>query len=159
MLNASSSTLWEHFVDSQDSPNRGTYNHASGGPLTILSQYVVGIAPTTPGWKAFTLRPQLGPLKTLAATVPTPFGDIRVTMQRTEKQFRIELDSPSGTSATVCLPKPAGGDWQRIRVNEVVVWAGQKAVSPAVTGARHLAAEPQFHRLEVPAGHCSILAD
>jgi hypothetical protein len=160
MLHDHSTTLWENFGDGNALPGSGTHNHAwSGGFLTILSQYAAGLSPTTPGWKTFTVRPQLGMLNTVAASVSTATGDIRVAIQRAEKPFSIELDSPADTRATVCLPKPASGDWQRIRVNDAVVWAGNKAVLSAATPARHLAAEPQFHRLEIPAGHFTILAD
>jgi len=160
MLGEDISTLWENFGGGEDRADRGTYNHAwSGGPLTILSQYATGLAPTTPGWKTFAVRPQLGSLNTITSSVSTPSGDIRIALQRAVKQFRIDLDSPSGTLATVHLPKPANGDWQRIRVNDDVVWTAKKAPSPASASVRHLAVEPQFHRLEIPGGHWVILAD
>jgi hypothetical protein len=153
-------TLWEGWGIGKEGYGGGTINHAwTGGPLTIMSQYFAGIAPTSAGFATYRIRPQMGALKTISANVVTMKCDIRVTMQRGDKQFRIELDSPAGTRPTVCLPKPASGDWQRIRVNDVVVWDGKTAIRPASTKARHLSAEPQFYRLEVPVGHCTILAD
>ncbi|TSA32038.1 MAG: glycoside hydrolase [Verrucomicrobiaceae bacterium] len=156
MLDDNISTLWENFGGGEDRASRGTYNHAwSGGPLTILSQYAAGLAPTTPGWKTFSVRPHMGTLKDIAASVSTSTGDIRVAIQRTVKQFRIELDAPPDTLATVCVPKPANGDWRRIRVNDAVVWDGKRDSSQA--GPSFV--DPQYHRLEVPAGHSIILAD
>src|SRR6185437_7939396 len=53
------STLWEQFKDDGSS-----YNHGwSGGPLIVLSEYAAGIAPTSPGFDTFEVRPEMGPLK------------------------------------------------------------------------------------------------
>ncbi len=161
MLDDPGSTLWENFGGGKDRADKGTRNHAwSSGSLTIMSQYVAGLAPTAPGWEAFIVRPQLGTLKHVSAAVSTPRGVISVSLAHADKQFRVELNSPPGARATVCLPKPASGDWQRIRINNEVIWTEQKkAINILADGVGYLAAESQWHRLEVPAGHITILAD
>lgn len=84
----------------------GTNNHAwSGGPLTILSQYVAGIAPTAPGYATYQVRPQMGSLKSVKATVDSCKGPIQVELSREAGRFRMKLTSPAGTRALVCIPK------------------------------------------------------
>jgi alpha-L-rhamnosidase len=82
-----------------------TRNHAwSGGPLTILSQYVAGLAPLTPAWATYQVRPQMGALKKIDATVDSVAGKISVSLRRDEHAFSLALNSPKGTTAQVYLP-------------------------------------------------------
>ncbi|MEE1118631.1 MAG: hypothetical protein U0K90_01755, partial [Bacteroidales bacterium] len=46
----------------------------SGGGLTILSQYIAGIAPVEPQFKSFSVSPNLANLKWLESVVPARFG-------------------------------------------------------------------------------------
>jgi glycogen debranching enzyme len=104
MIDASETTLWENFArPGSKEPGSGTYNHAwSGGPLTMMHQYIAGIEPLEPGFKRFSVRPQLGALKEAAVTVPTRFGDIVFSARReTEREVKIELTVPPGTTAEV----------------------------------------------------------
>ena len=160
MLEDPCSTLSENFGGGKDRANKGTRNHAwSGGPLTILSQYVAGLAPTSPGWETFTVRPQMGTLQRVSASASTQHGVITASIVHTDKHFRLEMTSPAGTRAAVCVPKPSCGDWERIRVNDAVIWGGRSEAEPAPQGVAYLGAEPQWHRLEVPEGQCVIVAE
>ena len=112
------STLWENFGGTKGHGGSGTYNHAwSGGPLTMMSQYMAGVAPTSPGWKTFAVRPQLGSLSSIDAIVPTMYGNITLMIKRTDKSVKLDLNVPTGTSAEVNVPKPATGEWSTLRVN------------------------------------------
>ena len=54
-------TLFEGWGIGPDGFGGGTINHAwSGGPLTLLSQKVCGIEPTSPGFRSFKVCPQMG---------------------------------------------------------------------------------------------------
>ena len=118
MLEDDITTLWENFGGGEDRAGRGTYNHAwSGGPLTLLSQYVAGIAPLEPGWTVFRVRPQLGNLERVDAVVPTPHGEIIAAVRRGTDSLGIDLTIPTGASAIVSLPWPAGHAWREIRVD------------------------------------------
>lgn len=113
------STLWENFGGKNGRGGSGTYNHAwSGGPLTMLSQYTAGLVPTSPGWKTFEVKPQPGPLTRIDAIVPTPHGDVSLTLCRERKRLRMELTVPHGTQATIEVPAPKVGAWKRVRLNE-----------------------------------------
>lgn len=83
----------------------GTYNHGwTGGPLTILSQKVCGVEPTSPGFRTFRIRPQLGYLKEASCTVESTSGTIRVSVHKTKKGLRITAEVPEGTTAEIVFP-------------------------------------------------------
>lgn len=82
-----------------------TYNHAwSGGPLTLLSQYVCGIKPALPGFKRFTVQPNLGGLTEASATVDTVNGVIKASVTQLGEVLVIRLTVPEGTQAQVIFP-------------------------------------------------------
>lgn len=97
-------TLWEGWGIGKEGYGGGTVNHAwSGGGLTLLSKYVAGIAPTSPGYKTFNIRPQTGFLKKIAAVVPSIKGIIKVDINVTET-FEMDIIIPEDTEATVYVP-------------------------------------------------------
>jgi hypothetical protein len=99
MVDSPLTTLWELFGPG------GTLNHAwSGGPLTLLSEYVAGVAPTAPGYTTFQVKPQLGGLQQVSATVPSVKGLVTVAISRSPAQFTMDLTAPPATTATVHLP-------------------------------------------------------
>lgn len=82
----------------------GTINHAwSGGPLTLLSQFVCGIQATSPGFRTFAVKPQMGPLNSASATIETKYGFISVSLQKKGSKINLQLEVPDGTSAEVAL--------------------------------------------------------
>ena len=99
------STLFEGWGVGDTGFGGGTINHAwSGGPLTLLSQRVCGIEPTSPGFRTFRVAPQIGSLREASATVDTHYGLIKVTVKRAGKQLKVSLTVPEGTRAEVLLP-------------------------------------------------------
>ena len=99
------STLFEGWGVGDTGFGGGTINHAwSGGPLTLLSQQVCGIEPTSPGFRTFRVAPQLGSLREASATVDTQHGLIKVTAKRVGKRLKVSLTVPEGTQAEVLLP-------------------------------------------------------
>lgn len=109
MVESPLSTLWEGWGAT---PAGGSYNHGwSGGPLTLLMEYVAGIATTSPGFATYRVKPQPGPLKHIRATVPTIKGNIEVEMRSDAGRFTLRLVSPPGARAFVQMP---GGNEVRI---------------------------------------------
>ena len=98
MVASELTTLWEGWDIGSAKYGGGTYNHAwSGGGLTLLSQYVAGVAPLEPGYERVRIRPQLGTLDYVDATVPTVRGPIRVRAERgADGQVRVEYSVPDG---------------------------------------------------------------
>jgi hypothetical protein len=106
-----------------------TSNHAwSGGPLTLLSQYFAGLAPVKPGWDEFQVRPLMGPLRQIEATVDTRHGFIKASMRREENSFSLDLSVPKTTQAIISLPTDAGAP-QRVTLNGKVAWEKGTATS------------------------------
>ncbi len=102
-------TLWEGWGLGDKGFGGGTYNHAwSGGPLTCLSQYATGVAPTKPGYEAYAVLPQMGSLKQIKAVVSTVKGDILLALENTADTFTVDITSPLGTTAELGLPKRSG---------------------------------------------------
>lgn len=116
-LDSPITTLWEGWGLGKEGFGGGTYNHAwSGGPLTILSQYGAGVAPTKPGFKEFAVLPQMGTLSNIETVVPTRYGDIDLKLNNGGKVFSIDITVPDGTTAVVGIPKavnPKGIRFQR----------------------------------------------
>lgn len=143
MLEDDVSTLWEAFdpmvLPGYEKIGRGTYNHAwSGGPLTIMSQYVAGIAPTVPAFREYQVFPQLGNLTSVHSLVPTVFGNIEMKIARGNQRYQLELISPPGTAAVVGIPISEMTEGKRVYMNG-------KLVEP-------IASDSQFTHFRVPAG-------
>lgn len=108
-LDSPLTTLWEGWGIGEKGFGGGSYNHAwSGGPLTLLSQYAAGIAPTTPGYSTYAVLPQMGSLERLHVLVPTVRGDIEVALSQTSDRFTASITSPSDCAGVLGIPKRLG---------------------------------------------------
>lgn len=98
-------TLFEGWGIGAEGFGGGTINHAwSGGPLTLLSQKVCGIEPTSPGFRTFRIAPQLGSLSEASASLETHYGTIQVSIRKKGKRMKFDLQIPEGTSAELIKP-------------------------------------------------------
>jgi hypothetical protein len=156
MIKSSATTLYEHW-----DPSEGTLNHAwSGGPLTLMSEYVVGIAPTKPGYETFQVLPQLGDLSNAKASVPSVKGTIDADISSTAGKFSIALTSPPDTTATVGIPTApfAGGAAAiQISVNGTEVFAAG-AFKPTVAGVMSASESEGYVKLAVAPGKWNVVA-
>lgn len=108
MQNAVGSTISLEAWDQKYKPNLD-WNHAWGAaPANIIPHYLVGVRPLEPGFKKILIKPQLGSLQSLNATVPTIRGPVSVRVERAES-FTLHLTIPGNTTAEVHLPY-AGGE-------------------------------------------------
>ena len=99
-------TLFEGWGIGADGFGGGTINHAwSGGPLTILSQLLCGVEPTSPGFKTFRVAPHLGTLTEASVSVPSHYGAIEAKIESGKRNFTLEITVPPGTCGQVILPK------------------------------------------------------
>ena len=111
MVAAPYSTLWEGWEYTgargmKYKSGHGTYNHSwSGGGLTILSQYIAGIAPIKPKFEHFSVEPNLASLNYVKSVVPTVYGNIELHAEKGSDALTIELTVPDSTTAEVRLPK------------------------------------------------------
>jgi hypothetical protein len=103
MIDSGSTTTWEAW-DVQFKKNL-TWNHAWGSaPANILSRYVLGVRPASPGHKQILIAPHVGDIKHVQGKVPTPQGPVVVRVENTAAAFRVALDVPSGTRASATIP-------------------------------------------------------
>ncbi len=69
----------------------GTRVHGwSSCPARDLAAYVLGVTPAKPGFATARIAPRLGPLTQIAGRVPTPFGEIAVSVAN----GALSVDSP-----------------------------------------------------------------
>ena len=132
MLDLGATTFWEDFdlawvegsagIDEIVPPNKrdihadfGRYcyqglRHSlchgwAGGPTAWLSEHVLGIRPTAPGFARVRIEPHLGDLAWAKGTFPTPRGLIRVAHRRlADGTIESEIDLPVGVERVAAGP-------------------------------------------------------
>lgn len=56
--------------------------HAWGsGPIYLLGRYCLGVFPTSPGYRTFTVKPQAGSYRSFRGAVPLPDGKVEISYQ------------------------------------------------------------------------------
>ena len=90
------STLWEH------RGHNGTSNHAwTGHGIIHMSQRLAGIEPLKPGFREFSVRPQMASLKHIECGVETAYGMIEVVLDRKGRRINAVISVPEGSLAVV----------------------------------------------------------
>ena len=104
MLDYGYTTLFEGWGIGNEGFGGGTINHAwSGGPLTILSQKICGIEPTSPAFSTFRVAPRMGNLNEAAASLETIYGKIEISLKRKGGNIKMKLKVPEGTTAEIVM--------------------------------------------------------
>ncbi|ORY21516.1 Six-hairpin glycosidase-like protein [Naematelia encephala] len=78
----------------------------SAQPVFHIGSYILGVRPTSPGFATYIVEPRLGLAKDLTfaqGRVPTPYGQVEVEWQRSEKHFTITVKTPRGIVGTLAL--------------------------------------------------------
>ena len=76
----------------------------SAHPVVHLSNTLLGIWQTAPGWKTIRFSPTFTKVDRIRGRVATPFGPIESGWDRTGGRTRVFLKLPKGITATVALP-------------------------------------------------------
>jgi hypothetical protein len=140
-----SQTMWEQSGGSIDSNN-----HAwAASPTYLLGAFVAGVRPTAPGWSAYQVTPLLGPLTSVAATVPSVRGTIHVSHTLSATSYTLALVSPAGTQATVGIPRTQ--NWTSVTANGRTVWS-QGTFMTGVTGVTGATADTAYINFSVAPG-------
>ncbi len=115
-------TLWEGWEIGSATYGGGTYNHGwTGGPLSLLSGYAAGIRAEDLGYKTYSIKPQLGGLKTVSAGALTAKGFIKMDVAVAGNVLRMTVKTING-DGTIAVPK--------LRAYQSVLINGKKS-SPA----------------------------
>jgi hypothetical protein len=73
----------------------------SSGAAPLLTDYALGVRPTSPGYRTFDVQPHGGDLLWAQGVVPTPHGAIKVGWRGEAAGLRVEITAPPGTVARV----------------------------------------------------------
>jgi len=84
-------------------PTRSDSHAWSAHPTVNLLTLVAGVEPATPGFATVRIRPHLGSLSTLSATVPTPRGDVVVAYRTDGAGLTADVTLPPGVTGTIEL--------------------------------------------------------
>ena len=120
--------LWNNLIG----PNDPVPNSPSGivslchpwgaGPVKWLNEAVLGIVPTSPGFKTFDILPHPGrTLTRVSGKTPTPFGIISASFDLSTGKCNIS--APKGTIGRIGIPK-AEKIITKISVNGHLAWDG-----------------------------------
>jgi len=96
-------TMWETIGPFGGPPTDQHPSYDSGwssGGAPALTQYVLGVTPTSPGFATFTVEPHSGDLWWASGDVPTPHGPIHVSWRRDGTAVFLQVTAPPGTKWT-----------------------------------------------------------
>lgn len=115
MTDSQLTTLWEGWGIGEQGFGGGSYNHAwSGGPLTIMSQYIAGIETMEPAFARFKVAPHMAYLNRVRTVVPLSGGrEISFMADKDAKSCTVKLCVPQRTQAHFVMPD----DYSRMTVN------------------------------------------
>ncbi len=93
IMKDSCSTLYEHWNFD------GSCNHAwAGGGVISMVRQLAGIDALEPGYKSFSLKPQMGDLKWLKTGFETNYGRIEVSLEKKGRRIDATVTVPEGTT-------------------------------------------------------------
>ena len=105
MLDQGATSFWELYTPGETGldvyamygrPFGRSFCHAWGAsPIYLLGRYYLGVRPTAPGFAKYCVSPCLGGLRWMEGSVPTPLGDIEVSVS--EKHVRVRGNGGEGT--------------------------------------------------------------
>lgn len=135
MVNNGATTTYEVYRPSWNdvvAPNAAVPNSQSGivslchpwgaGVVKWLNEEVLGIVPTSAGFKTYDVLPHLGATLTqVSGATPTPSGNIRASFDLASG--RCEVAAPAGTIGRIGIPK-AGRTIDSIAINGKPAWDG-----------------------------------
>lgn len=109
-------------------------SHAWGtGATSSLSDFVVGIRPTSVAYRTWQVKPFPQGLQWAQGRVPAGDGVISSRWELGDNAFRLTVEAPNGTTGTVAVPTL--GSARVIYRDGVMVWNGTAAVNGAVATA------------------------
>jgi hypothetical protein len=115
--------LWE-FKNSTGGVNRATASLAHGwaaSPTVQLTEQVLGVSPTDPGYATWRIEPHTGSLTWAQGAVPTRYGTINADWRANARAglFTLHAETPRGTTGVIAVPATSR---TVVSVNGRVVW-------------------------------------
>lgn len=129
MIKSPVTTLWEGWQVGSGTYGGGSYNHGwSGGPLTLMSQYITGLSTDGPGYRNINIFPQTANLKRAEMGTETIAGYIKTSFIKTDGKFLLSAHLPNNKSVKVGVPKFKQA-YRKIKVNGKTVWKNGKPLN------------------------------
>ncbi|MBB6734377.1 family 78 glycoside hydrolase catalytic domain [Cohnella zeiphila] len=110
MLALGATTFWEEYdpslspelqYDMYGDKYRKSLCHAWGAaPIYLLGKFLLGVRPEAPGYKRYRIEPFLGDLEWMEGEVPTPDGEVKVRVTRSD----IVITTPDAGVGTLRFP-------------------------------------------------------
>lgn len=118
-------TMWEGIGPNGSAYEQGFTSMAHGwstGIVPEMSNYVLGVIPTGPGFSTWSVKPYPGDLSWARGQVPTPQGPISVDWSiNSSGWFVLSVSAPVDTIGTVSLPSVFGTTAKRDTAVEISV--------------------------------------
>ncbi len=101
--------------------------HAWGAsPIYLIGKYYLGVKPVKPGYKEFSITPDLGGLKWMEGTVPTPNGEISLYVDRDKMKIRATEGEGYLYIMSAKTPKSSYGKFEKTGKNSYRLWIDTK---------------------------------
>lgn len=125
-------TFWEK-ADLSGQPGIAQFTSLAhgwaSGPTVTLTNQVLGVQPTGPGFSTYAIVPHPGDLHWAQGAVPTPHGDITASWQSLSNGFELNATTPTGTTGRLAVP--TRGTTVSVTLDGHTVWDGSQAVGGA----------------------------
>ncbi len=112
----------------------------ASGATADLSAYVVGVLPSTAGFRTWSVKPHTGSLSWVEGDVPTPHGtiDVRWAQDPTSGRLALQVTAPTGTRGTISVPVPRSGAVVTVRSSGAGTTPHSTRVVTAPAGTSYL---------------------
>jgi hypothetical protein len=152
-------TFWEG-VGTNGSAYEGAFTSLchgwSTGVVPVLTNYVLGLKPTGPGYETFSIQPAFPTNLTWArGQEATPYGDIYLEWTADDDNTRtITFSSPAGTLASVTVPMV-----NSVSLDGVVLWSASGQITEGVEGVEGVAVEGNSVTIiDIPSGNHTVVS-
>jgi alpha-L-rhamnosidase len=128
LLTSDGTNSWLHMIDlgagatgeAWDPAQKSnmTWSHAwAAAPAYVIPRDMYGIAPTSPGYRTFTVTPQPGDQTYGSVSTPTVKGTIAAAFHRRSGRTDLGVLVPGNSTATVGVPAPTGSGGDTVYVD------------------------------------------
>ena len=113
MLYNGATTFWETLNGQVDFAYAGSLCHGwSAIPAYLFQRYLLGVKPLSPAFKTFQVSPLLSVMDSASGTVPTPYGEIKISWRKSGENYKGEIIHPE--EIKVVLPE-GNIEWKVIK--------------------------------------------
>jgi len=138
-------TMWEFIMadGGVESGLRNTDHAFSSGAAWLMSEYVAGIKPTSPGFTTFDIIPHPAELTWVDCVVPTPLGDIGIeyVIDPAARSYNATIEVPTGAIGRVAVPRL--GTTAEVVLDGEAVWSIYGPIGNATSDSHYL----YFHNI------------